>query len=333
MAVTKLSDIIVPTIFTTAVEGAVFDQSIFRQTGVIVQKPAFDTIAKTAGLYATLPFWAPIPWAEANSSTDDNTILATARKVNQSAMTFRLFQRNVSFSAMDILNEATGDPTVYAVNSFARLWALEEEYLLIEMIKGLLLRNIASDGSDMYKTVSRTTGVVDATNQLTPATLASLLGTFGDSSNIVDTIVMHGDVYNGLRARDANLFVPSSLTGFKIETYCGYKVVVSDHCTKDVTVPAYPVYSSYLVGPGMFAAGVGASSTAVERSEAAGNGSGLETVYSRRNFILHPQGHAVAATAPANGVTFTNSELATATHWSRVMDRKSVPLAIIKTNA
>lgn len=332
---TRLTDLIVPVIFNALVNGAIADKSKFRAAGLIVQNPEFDRLATSAGVYGSLPFWAPIAYQEANSNSDDPAVLSTARKTNQAAMTFRLFQRNLSFASMDLVvrNASGGDATAFAASEFSRLWALEEEYLGIAMLNGLAARNITSNASDMLVSVSRTTGTIDATNQLTAATLARALGTAGDNLEGIDTIIMHSEVFAGIRARDANAFIPASATGFGIPTFCGLKVVVSDKATKDTTVPLYPVYTNYLVGPGVFAVGVGETSVAVERNETAGNGAGRETIFSRRSFIMHPQGHALAATAPTNGLTFTNAELSAQTHWSRVMDRKVVPVAYLRTNA
>jgi len=47
--------------------------------------------------------------------------------------------------------------------------------------------------------------------------------------------------------------------------------------------------------------------------------------------MIHPFGYKVVATPDGEG-GFTNTELASASTWERVVDRKSVPLAFLVTN-
>lgn len=334
MATTRLSDIIVPKVFTALVNGAVIEKSTLRKAGVILSRPDFDARAQGAGFETTMPFWSPIAWSEANSSGDDPAVFAVPQKTSQAQMTAKRFHRNKTFQAMDIINAAAGtDASAFAISQLADAWAQEEEYLAMKMVEGLRLKNVASNSGDMSLSISITTGTIVDANRLTPTSLITLKSTLGDAAQggFVDTIVMHSDVFHGIQKNEANAFVPASKTDLGFATYLGYKVVVSDKCTKDITVPAYPVYTSFLCGSGLFGVGVGASETVLERSELAGNGSGVESLISRRAFILHPAGHNIT-TAPANGVSFTNAEMAVAAPWARVVDRKAVPLAIIRTN-
>ena len=51
----------------------------------------------------------------------------------------------------------------------------------------------------------------------------------------------------------------------------------------------------------------------------------------RKTWLIHPFGHQVNGTPTAEG-GFTNAELALNTRYTRVVDRKSVPVAFLVTN-
>ena len=87
-----------------------------------------------------------------------------------------------------------------------------------------------------------------------------------------------------------------------------------------------------LFGEGAFGYGVGSPMVPVEveREAAQGNGGGIETLWVRNTWLLHPFGFQQTGT-PA-GESFTMAELRAATSWSRVVERKNVPIAFLSTN-
>jgi hypothetical protein len=87
-----------------------------------------------------------------------------------------------------------------------------------------------------------------------------------------------------------------------------------------------------LFGPGAFGYGVGSPITpvAIDRNEEQGDGGGIETLWVRNTWLLHPFGFQQTGT-PAD-VSFTQAELAQAAQWDRVLPRKNVPIAYLVTN-
>lgn len=330
----RLTNAAVAQAFTGLLQGRVTELSNIRQSGIAMQTAEFDALARAPGLTGSVRLWNATPWTEANSNSDNPSTVATTRNASQAAMTFRVLQRNFPFASMDlVLRTATGgDATEQALAEFSRMWAIDEEMCAVNTLEGIRLANVANNSSDMTTTVGIATGTVTDTHRLTPISLVAALNSIGDNYSAINTIIMHSAVYNSVRQRDANNFVPASKTDFGFATYCGHRIIVSDNCR--VIAGTNTQYMSYLVGPGAFAYGAGEASTAIARDELAGNGAGREIVISRRNFILHPAGHALSlSTVPANGVSFTNSELAVAAPWSRVQPRKAVPIAFLQTNA
>lgn len=92
----------------------------------------------------------------------------------------------------------------------------------------------------------------------------------------------------------------------------------------------------------------GAPRAADERQARAGNGGGVETLWERKTWILHPFGYQFTGTditnrANTNGRTGANTgvdelspllaDLRKAANWDRVVDRKNVPIAFLKIKA
>ena len=72
-----------------------------------------------------------------------------------------------------------------------------------------------------------------------------------------------------------------------------------------------------------------------DRAPDRGNGGGTETLWNRRNFVVHPLGYSFLSTTITGTPTTTRpvsanwADLALATNWERKFARKQVPLAFI----
>jgi hypothetical protein len=144
---------------------------------------------------------------------------------------------------------------------------------------------------------------------------------------------MHSVVYG--RALEQNLiqFIQPSELSPIIPTYQG-KVVLLDDGMPVETVGSNQVYTTILYGPGVFAYGNGAPLVPVEtfRDPSSGNGAGQDTLFERRTFLLHPFGFAADASVVVSDGGPSLAELRAANLWSRVVDRKNVAMAFLRTN-
>ena len=62
-----------------------------------------------------------------------------------------------------------------------------------------------------------------------------------------------------------------------------------------------------------------------------GNGEGVETVWYRRHWVMHPRGVSFSGT-PVSASGVTDTELGTGTNWTRVYDPKLVRMVAVDTN-
>lgn len=336
MATTRLSDIIDVTVFRDLppVDGP--EKTAFFESGIIARGGLFDELASAAGKTAELPFWNDLDGSvEVNYSSDNPASSATPQKITQGEQIARKAFVNQGWQVADLAQElAMGPRAMDQVRArtdryFARQW----QRRLVATCNGILADNVANDSSDMVVDVaaeaiaSQTTATRFNRDLFTEAAY-----TMGDRADEIVAIGVHSAVMAQMVKNDDIDFIPDSEGKLTIPTYMGKRVVVDDG------LPVVPgstdgfKYTSVLFGANAFGYGVGAPEVPVEieREAAQGDGGGIETLWVRNTWILHPFGFQNTGTPSGN--SFTQAELATATSWDRVLDRKLVKLAFIVSN-
>jgi hypothetical protein len=206
---------------------------------------------------------------------------------------------------------------------------------LIATSNGILADNVANDSSDMVVDVA-----AEAIASQTSSTLfnrdafTESVYTMGDASDQLTTIAVHSAVMKQMVKNDDIDYIPDSNGQLTIPTYMGLRVVVDDGLTVTAGTTDGFKYTSVIFGNGAFGYGVGTPNVPVEvqREANQGNGGGVESLWVRNTWILHPFGFQNTGTPTTNGFSYTLSEIAAATAWDRVIERKNVPLAFLITN-
>jgi len=336
MATTSLSDIIDVTIFRDLpqIEGP--EKTRFFESGIITRNGLLDELANAPGKSIELPYWNDLDGStEVNYSSDDPGSSATPQKITQGEQTARKSFVNQGWQAADLASElAMGGTAMEAVRArtdryFARQW----QRRLIAATNGVLADNVASYSGDMVIDVAaEATGDQDAATRFNRDAFTEALYTAGDSAEIFTTIAVHSAVMAQMVKNNDIDFIPDSLGMATIPTYMGKRVIVDDGLTVTSGSDSGFKYTSVLFGPGAFGYGVGSPITpvAIDRNEEQGDGGGIETLWVRNTWLLHPFGFQQTGT-PA-GVSFTQAELALAAQWDRVLPRKNLPIAYLVTN-
>jgi NADPH-dependent 2,4-dienoyl-CoA reductase/sulfur reductase-like enzyme len=156
--------------------------------------------------------------------------------------------------------------------------------------------------------------------------------TLGDAATDLTSMGVHSQVLSRMVKNDDIVYMPDSEGKLTIPTYMGLVVIVDDGMTVTAGTTSGFKYTTVLFGQGAFGYGEGSAKTPVEldRGASQGNGGGVETLWERKTWLLHPFGFAVG-TAPADA-TYTLAELRLAGTWDRVVERKNVPLSFLITN-
>ena len=148
---------------------------------------------------------------------------------------------------------------------------------------------------------------------------------------------MHSRIFYNLRAARAIEKFKDPATGLDFNMWDDKIVYVSDQCPREPGEDSGFKYTSYLFGNGAIgyaeATGEGGPKKPVELSSVAeaGNGEGVETVWYRRHWVMHPRGVSFTGN-PASASGVTDTELGTGTNWTRVYDPKLVRMVAVTTN-
>lgn len=332
---TALADIFDPTVFQDIEAVNSPEKTAFYESGVIVRSPLLDELAKGTGKTAELPFWKDVDGSSETNYSDDSGNKAVPEKVVQGEQIARKAFVNKAWAEKDLTTElAMGGTALERVRNrtdayFVKQW----QRRIIASCNGILADNVANDAGDMVHDIAaESVATQSASTKWSRTAFTGATFTMGDAQDEIKAIGVHSAVYQQMVDADDVTFVPDSSGTGEVPTYLGRRVIVDDGLPVLAGATDGLKYVSVLFGEGMFGYGEGEAKVPVEldRDPADGNGGGSEALWVRKTWLLHPFGFKTG-TAPA-GVTYTLAELATATTWDRVVERKNVPLAFLITN-
>lgn len=343
MAPTRLSDAFIPEVYGDYVALNDVETTQFFDAGVVVRSELMDEIARSGGKLATVPFWNDLdPDSEPNYSNDDPDDLATADKIDSGTMTARKAWLNKGWADMDLVQELAGSsPMQHIRNRFGTWWMRQSQRRLVASALGLMNRNVASESSDMTIDISSEAGN-DAVFNFDAYVDAAF--TMGQNVENLAAVYVHTHIMARMRKQDQIVYIPDSEGNLVIPTYQGARVIFEDN----PMLVSSGVYTSILFGTGAFgfggvegsafAAGEGQPRVPFEihRDPHAGNGGGMEEVWERRTWILHPAGYRWVEVEGSGAITEfspTLTDLQNAAYWARVVDRRLVPMAFLKSRA
>lgn len=338
----RLSDAFIPSVYGsyTAVNNP--ETSAFVQAGVIAQNGFMNKMIAGAGKTFVVPFWQDIdPTIEPNYSNDDPNDLAVANKIGSGTMTARKTWVNQSFGEMDLVPELAGsDPLQHVKNRFGTYWTRQQERRLIATCVGVLADNVANDGGDMLVDIS---GLAGDAAKFNSDSFVDAAYTMGDQAESIKAIAVHSSIEARMVKNDDIDTIRDSDGNIVMRAYKGRAVVVDDSLPVSGS-GADRIYTSVLFGGGAigfagieghaFAMGEGLPKVPawIEREEQAGNGGGMESIGERHTWMLHPFGFEWIE-GSLTEFSPTLADLRLAAHWNRVVVRKNVPLAFIKSKA
>ena len=342
MPVTRISDLaIVPSIFAQGYTLESLEKDLLIQSGAVTRDAEIDNFLSNTmgGTNFTVRRHGPLNADdEHNISTDDPTQFAEAKKISALQTVAVRQSINQTWSEMDLAVDLYGvDPLGDLTSQIGKYWLSRRSRILLASIQGLLADSEANHDGDMVVNISEATTAPTAANLINGSAIIDAAASMGDRAQDLTGIAVHSTVMATMQKlnmietqqlSDTNIYFPTFM-GFPIINDDGLTVVNVPAVSGGSPKPAYKQYFSYVFGPGAFALGFGQPKTpfAIKRDELAGNGGGQETYISRIEMILHPRGYTCNLTS-----TPSMAQLQTASTWTRVYDRKRIPLAVIKSN-
>lgn len=335
MTATRLSDLIVPEVFTPYSMQLTREKSAIIQSGAAVEQAFLNDFLAGGGMTINVPSFKDLDTGAENVSSDDPSSSSTPNKIATAKETAIRLSRNNSWSSMD-LNEALAgpDPLSAIADRVGAYWTRRLQAAFVATMKGVFADNAAAPSgsehvlNDLTFDVSGS-GFVAGVSEFSAANFIDALQTMGDASSVLAMALVHSTVYARMQKNDLIDFVPDSEGNLTIPTFMGKRVVVDD----GMPSPTTGVYESWIFGPGAIAMGMGSPKVPTEtfRAPAAGNGGGQDTLYNRVEWSIHPVGHAYVGSTTAGGGP-SNTTLLNAATWARVYpERKQIAIARLIT--
>ncbi len=336
MATTQISDLgFEPVPFSKFILLNVLAKNSFINSGLARVSEELTQMANMGGRILTIPFWNSITLSEPNYGTDTATDVTPAKTSGDSQLAVRHVM-NEHWSSMDLTaaigGNTSGDPLAIIGSQVVDYWDNAINKRIAASLHGLILDNIATDASDMtYVVAEEVSGSVTAASKFSAINAINALATMGDNINQLGAMIVHSVVYATMQELNLIDTIPDSEGKTNIPTYQGKIVFVDDDTTSRAGTTSGMVYYTYFVGMGAISIGQGTpkTPTALYRNELTGNGEGEETLASRQQMIIHPNGF---DWDQANTVAPSLATLALAASWTRKVPRKQVKIACLVSN-
>ena len=337
MAVTRISDVVVPEVFAPYVQNYTEEKSNLIQSSAIEVDSRLTANLSGGGLTFNEPSWRDLSNEDENISNDDPTDKSVPSKTGSLNEVQIRLSRNKSWSTMDLAGTLAGsDPMESIGNRVGYYWTRRLQALFVATGRGVFANDaLPTDANhvqnEMTNNVSGSAFVPGVTNFTTEAFLDTLT-TMGDSEGALGIVMVHSIVFNRMRKNNLIDYIPDSEGRVNIPTFLGKRVIVDDGMPNQDGV-----YDTWIFGAGAFRFGNGLAPVpvAVERDESSGHGGGQEILYNRVEWCLHPAGYAwvgdtTTAGGPSNAATAGN--IAAAASWKRVFpERKQIKMARMVT--
>lgn len=351
--VTKISDVIVPEIFTPYVIEKTAEKSRILTSGIAIANPKLNELVTAGGITMNMPYWKDL--------TGDDEVLSdqtplTPGKINADKDIAALLLRGKAWGANELAGALAGDDPMAAIGDrVADYWSRQEQKILVSVLTGVFAAaSMANHVKDASTQVISGSIVLDAKQLL------------GDSADQLQAIMMHSAVFTELQKQNLIQYTTTSDGKIAFATYLGYQIIVDDGMpvtqiykkTSDVALVTgknyytlsngvytlveepdvsdigdyyeedYKVYTTYLFAKGAIGRGEGTpvslTSTETDRDSLAGE----DILINRRALVLHPFG--IKWVGQPAGVTPSNAELATGANWVRVYEDKNIGIVALK---
>lgn len=352
---TKISDVIVPEIFTPYIIEKTAEKSRILTSGIAVANPRLNQLVTGGGTTLQMPYWKDLT---GDDEVLSDSVALTPGKIDAGKDIATLLLRGKAWGANELSGALAGDDPMQAIgNRVADYWARQEQKILVSVLTGVFAAaSMANHVKDASSSVISGNIVLDAKQLL------------GDSADQLQAIMMHSAVFTELQKQNLIQYTTTSDGKIAFATYLGYQIIQDDGMpteqvykkTSDVALVSgktyytynsstgvytpvaspdvsdigdyyeedYKVYTTYLFARGAIGRGEGTpvslTPTETDRDSLAGE----DILIHRRALVLHPFGIKWKGT-PA-GVTPTNAELATGTNWERVYEDKNIGIVAIK---
>lgn len=347
MATVRISNIINPTVYGDIISVDRPETAAFYRSGVMIKNDYLNILAQ-GGTVGDIRYWNDLNAGdEPNYSNDNPADIAVPKNVAMGEMFFRKAYLNQGWAQADLVADLMKrNPMTHIKARTDAYWQEVIQKRLIASLQGVLADNIANDAGDMVNDVSTTlVGDITSANLFSADAVTLAAFSMGVSRNKLAAIAVHPMIKMRMINQDRIDYIQDSKTGLVMERYMGLEVIEDEglpYTAAEGTGDADDAakYTSILFGKNSVAWGEGNPlvPVEVERQASQATGGGVETLWERKEWIIHPLGlsftsNTLTGTSGQSPVVSANyADLKLAANWDRKFDRKLIPFAFIVTN-
>lgn len=307
MTVTRITNIIKPTVFNPYVIERTNALSALYTSGIIAPVEDLNILASKGGSLVNVPFWKDL--------TGDDEVLSESSPLTAGAITSGqdiavLHARGRAWGVNDLAKALSGDDPMRVIGDMvAAYWARRMQAVTIASLTGAFA---ASSMSGLVHDIHAESG---AAANFSGPTFVDACQKLGDAKDKLAAVIMHSYVQANLLKAGLIEFRADAEGALTLPYFMGKRVIVDD------TMPtATGQYTSYIFGAGALGYGEGGAPVPTETDRDSLQGDDI--LINRKHFVLHPRGCKWKGTP--SGVSPTNVELAVGTNWERVYEVKSI---------
>lgn len=339
MAETKITNVVVPEVYTDyAIERSIYHSALYK-SGIIVRDPLLDENLRGGARMFSNPFWKDLINPSQMDEVPDEAQAVATDNIEASEFVVRRQMRVKKWGANDLSAILAGEDPMDAIQSMVEnFWNKAMQHVLFSTVRGVIADNSTTNSGDML--LDLTAEAVEADRKINAEAIIKAIFKMGDKFQEITALSMHSIPYSKLVKDNLIDFTPDNEQNIGFGTYMGKTVVLDDDQTMTLETiggtPNTPVYWTTLYKRGAFGYGESAERylmTEIDRDP--DKGGGIDFLHSRRVFAMHPAGFnwKEGGASPAlTGQFPTNAELATAGHWGRAFSSvKNVGFVVLKS--
>jgi len=327
MAVTRVSDIIIPAVFTPYVIERTTEKSALIRSGILGIEERVEV--PKGGTLVHMPFFKDLD-GDPEAIQSDHTL--TPENISTGEDQARVMEFGKAWSSEDLAAELAGADPMRAIGDLvADYWVRQQQKILLRILDGVFADNETNDNGDLIHNIATDDG-----NNATDAKLISAEAILdacqllGDAKDKFTAIAMHSKVHTRLQKLDLIDFKPDSEANVGWGTYLGkYSIIVDDGLPVVRGTTSGYKYTTYIFAAGAVAYREGSPKVPTETDR--NSLKGEDILVNRRKFIMHPRGIKWTETS-VPGKMPTLTDLAKSDNWDRVYDKKQVRIVKLVTN-
>lgn len=335
MARTKIADVVIPEIFADYLMEPILIKNALFDSGIVEFDALLASKLDRGGDDFKFPYWGALSSDALYVPTEDGA--NNPESITTGTLTVPRQFRAYTAGATKMASILAGDNAMTAIQErVVQAWQTGIQTTLVNTLTGILgttggiaITNDVAAADETAPTVA---------NNISAEAIIDAQALLGDQGSDFNAMLVHSKVLAELKKLNLITFEPLAEQEQMIPFYQGMRVIVDDRLYNFTRLDAplgnpVNVYTTFLLKGAAFKYGdsdTGFTPVHIEEDETLGIG--VETLYTRKMFAIHPMGFDWQGT-PAGDAGPTDAELATPANWDLKYGTNTLGFVAIYSNA